>query len=210
MHNCNKIFRLFLRARIVFYSRFNKFLFWISGVDYGKNLHVMNKIYLHVEKNASILIGDDFTMTSGDSINPLSRNKRGAIYCESGGKILIGNNVGMASPCIWAKTSVTVGDNVNVGADCIILDTDCHSLDYEIRKSRKMAENGKTLDSALAKSKPIIIEDDVLIGTRCIILKGVTIGARSIVAAGSVVSRSVPEDCVAAGNPAKVVKTIRK
>ena len=53
---------------------------------------------------------------------------------------------------------------------------------------------------------PVVIEDDVLIGTNCIILKGVTIGARSIIAAGSIVTKSIPADCIAGGNPAKVIK----
>ena len=53
-----------------------------------------------------------------------------------------------------------------------------------------------------------MIEDDVLIGTRCIILKGVTIGARSVIGSGSVVTKSIPPDCIAAGNPCKVVKSI--
>jgi maltose O-acetyltransferase len=53
-----------------------------------------------------------------------------------------------------------------------------------------------------------VIEDDVWIGANAIILKGVTIGARSIVGAGAVVSRDVPPDCVVAGNPARVVKEL--
>lgn len=58
-------------------------------------------------------------------------------------------------------------------------------------------------------SKPIVIEDDVFIGANCLILKGVTIGARSIVAAGSVVTRSVPADCIVGGNPARIIKRLR-
>lgn len=51
-----------------------------------------------------------------------------------------------------------------------------------------------------------MIGDDVFIGTNCIILKGVTIGARSIIAAGSVVTKSIPADCIAGGNPAKIIR----
>ena len=54
----------------------------------------------------------------------------------------------------------------------------------------------------------VIIEDNVLIGKRCIILKGVTIGARSIIGSGSVVTKSIPADCIAAGNPCKVIKQL--
>ena len=55
---------------------------------------------------------------------------------------------------------------------------------------------------------PIFIEDDVWIGAHSIILKGVTIGARSIIGAGSVVTKSIPADCVAAGNPCKVIRKL--
>lgn len=65
-------------------------------------------------------------------------------------------------------------------------------------------------DGANKINSPIVIEDDVLIGVRCVILKGVTIGARSIIGAGSIVTKSIPADCIAAGNPAKVVKYINR
>lgn len=63
-------------------------------------------------------------------------------------------------------------------------------------------------DTQTAKTSSISIEDDVLIGTCSIILKGVTIGARSIIAAGSVVTKSIPADCIAGGNPCKVIRYI--
>ena len=53
-----------------------------------------------------------------------------------------------------------------------------------------------------------MIEDDVFIGANCIVLKGVTVGARSIIAAGSVVTKSIPADCLAGGNPAKVIRSL--
>ena len=58
-------------------------------------------------------------------------------------------------------------------------------------------------------SASIVIEDDVWVGAHSIILKGVTIGARSIIGAGSVVTKSIPADCVAAGNPCKVLKSLK-
>ncbi len=71
-------------------------------------------------------------------------------------------------------------------------------MDYLIRRS-----SGEGTLSA-----PIFIEDDVWIGAHSIILKGVTIGARSIIGAGSVVTKSIPADCVAAGNPCKVIRKL--
>ena len=58
--------------------------------------------------------------------------------------------------------------------------------------------------------KEIVIEDDVLIGMNSIILKGVHIGARSVIGAGSVVTKDIPADCIAAGNPAHVIKMINQ
>ena len=79
------------------------------------------------------------------------------------------------------------------------MDSDAHSLDYIIRRE-------PTKD--IPKSKPIVIEDDVLIGTGTIILNGVTIGARSIIGAGSFVTKDIPKDCITAGNPCKMIKKI--
>lgn len=80
----------------------------------------------------------------------------------------------------------------------MITDTDAHSLDWEDRRHGR----------GEVPSVPIVIEDDVWIGAQCIILKGVTIGPRSIIGAGSVVTHSIPADCIAAGNPCKVLRKI--
>lgn len=58
------------------------------------------------------------------------------------------------------------------------------------------------------QSASVTIEDDVWIGANCIILKDVTIGARSVIGAGSVVTKSIPADCIAAGNPCRVIRKI--
>lgn len=208
--NNNKLFFIGRAIKKIFYLRYNQFKFRISGVKFGKNLCAINKTYLKMEQNSSITIGYNCTITSGDGFNPLCRNLRAMIFADRGAKITIGNNVGMSSPCIWAKTSITIGNHVKVGGDCIILDTDCHNLDWRIRRSKEVDGCKRSIDSATAKSAPIVIEDDVLIGTRCIILKGVTIGARSVIAAGSVVTKSIPADCIAGGNPARVIKENKK
>jgi len=157
---------------------------------------------------ASLTIGDNFTFSSGDGINPLCRNLRGKIFIDKDASIVIGNNVGISSACLWAKVRITIGDKVKIGGDCILMDTDAHNLDYQIRNGGETDENGISIDTLSANSSPIVIENDVLIGTRCIILKGVTIGARSIIAAGSVVTKSIPADCIAGGNPCKVIRYI--
>lgn len=197
------------KLRFYFYKNWNLWIFKINGVKFGKSLKVFNRLYLLKHPDAIIAIGDNFLFTSGESFNPLCRNIRGTIYLpENKSKLIIGNNVGISSACIWAKKSITIKDNVKIGGDCILMDTDAHNLDYLVRNSDEIDVNGMAIDSITAKSAPIYIEDDVLIGTRCIVLKGVTIGARSIIGSGSVVTKSIPADCIAAGNPCKVIKYI--
>lgn len=188
------------KTRKCFYTLFNKYVLWINGVKYGKNLQIYNRFYFHKDLTANIEIGDNFKFSSGESFNPLCRNMRGCIYASKAAHIKIGNNVGISSASIWSLKAITIGNNVNIGGDCIILDSDCHSLNWEIRRKEKNNE--------YANCAPITIEDDVLVGARCIILKGVTIGARSIIAAGSVVTKSIPSDCVAGGNPCKIIRSL--
>ena len=107
-----------------------------------------------------------------------------------GGKIEIGNNTYIGDRTeIHSGKSVKIGSGVNIAWDCNILDRDYHAFES---------------DSEVVKS--VVIEDNVWIGCRSIILKGVTIGEGAVVAAGSIVTRDVPPKCLVAGNPAKVIK----
>ena len=181
--------------KINFYRWFNRCFFRLKKVHYGLNLQVYNKVYLQI-RNGEMYVGDNFTLTSGDCINPLCRNIRACIYITHGGTVNIGNNVGMSSPCLWIKESLTIGNNVKIGGNCIIMDNDVHQIDHLVRRSNKGG----------VKSSPVIIEDDAWLGANVLVLKGVTIGARSIIGAGSVVTKSIPADCIAAGNPCRVIK----
>lgn len=185
------------------YIIWNRLKFYIKGVKFGNNLKVFSQMYLDIASNAQITIGHNFTFTSSDCINPLCRNIKGCIVAYSNASITIGNDVGVSSPCIWAQKNITIGNYVNIGGDCIIMDSDAHSLNYI---DRRIPIN----DKKNKKDASIIIEDDVLIGAKCIILKGVTIGARSVIGSGSVVTKSIPADCIAAGNPCKVIRYINK
>lgn len=95
---------------------------------------------------------------------------------------------------INCQHSIIIGEHCAISWDVEIMDTDIHFLLDEARQP-------------LARFAPVLIEDRVWIGTRAIILKGVTIGHDSIVAAGSVVTRSIPPHSICAGNPARVIKS---
>lgn len=95
---------------------------------------------------------------------------------------------------ITAQESITIGNNCMIAADCYLSDSDWHGIYNRLRPFRC--------------TKPITLEENVWIGQGAKILKGVTIGENSVIAAGSVVTKSVPANCVAGGNPATVIKKI--
>lgn len=165
----------------------------------GSNVQLPGQLNLVISGNNDIGIGDNFYFSSGNGVNPIASNLQGAIYLENGASLKIGNNVGMSSTRLWIHESVRIGNNVKIGGCVLITDTDAHPMDYMARRSSNEG----------TKSAPVVIEDDVWIGAHCIILKGVTIGARSVIGAGSVVTKSIPADCVAAGNPCRVIKNLK-
>lgn len=200
------LYRMSFIPRILkqlYYKNYNKLLFKLAGVKYGKKMRVYAKFVLKKYEGAEIIIGDNFLFTSGEVINPIARNICGAIFVNKGAVLKIGNNVGISSASLRCNKRIEIQDNVKIGADCIVLDTNSHSLDYLDRREPYK-------DKLNTKDAPIIIEEDVLIGARSIILKGVRIGARSIIGAGSVVTQDIPSDCIAAGNPCRVIKTIER
>lgn len=202
-----RLIRITLKIKRMFYIWWNLFIFSVAGVKIGMGMKIYNKVYLQVSKNSSIDLGDNLVITSGDSINPLCRNQRACIYVREGARLTIGDDCGFSSPCIWCDERITIGNRVNVGGDCIIIDSDAHSLDYRDRA----IESKVSICEKFSKVKhaPIVIEDDVWIGVKCIIMKGVTIGARSVIGAGSIVTKDVPPDTMVCGVPAKVIKNLR-
>lgn len=183
---------------IKLYPRINRMILKSHGVVFGKNLQIPGKV-LWLIRGARITIGDNFYLSSGNGVNPIASNLQADVYVEPGANLTIGNNVGMSSTRLWIHESARIGNNVKIGGCVLITDTDAHPMDYMARRSSNEG----------TKSAPVVIEDDVWVGAHCIILKGVTIGARSIIGAGSVVTKSIPADRVAAGNPCKVIKNLK-
>lgn len=126
---------------------------------------------------------------------------RTQIVVQEKGELSFGNFSGISSTSIYCKEKITIGNHVNIGAGCLIMDSNFHSLDWELRSNRET-------DCINAQNAPVHIEDYAFIGARSIICKGVTIGQRSIVAAGSVVVTDIPSDQIWGGNPATFIKMI--
>lgn len=114
---------------------------------------------------------------------------------QADAEIIIGNYA-LISPGtrISAAQSIRIGDNCMLAANVYISDSDWHGIYNRIRPFRC--------------TKPVVIANNVWLGERVIVNKGVTIGENSVIGAGSVVTKNIPANSIAAGNPARVIKTI--
>jgi maltose O-acetyltransferase len=118
-------------------------------------------------------------------------------YCDYGTNITVGDQVFLNFNCtILDVAAVTIGSRTLLGPGVQIY-TATHPLDYQERAS------------GLESAKPIIIGEDVWIGGGVIICPGVTIGARAVIGAGSVVTKDIPADTLAVGNPCRVIRVLR-
>lgn len=178
---------------------YNILYFKFNNIKFGKRFRVLGNIGLDIK--GKVIIGDYFRCISGGMLNPMGRNVKSFIKVSKNAQLIIGNNVGISCCVLRCANSIILEDNIRIGAMTIITDTDAHSLDPELRK------NWNT-DTLNAKTKPIHIKENVFIGASCIICKGVTIGKNSIVGAGSVVTRNIPENEIWAGNPARHIRDL--
>jgi len=110
---------------------------------------------------------------------------------SSGAKISIGDGCGFSGTVISANCEIKLGNNVRCGTNTRIMDSDMH-----------------TDDIRSGVDKPVYIEDDVWLGANTMVMKGVTVGTGTLVGAGSLVVKSLPSHVIAAGVPAKVIRSI--
>jgi acetyltransferase-like isoleucine patch superfamily enzyme len=130
----------------------------------------------------------------GERLLMLGETVRGELTTHSGGRLEIGDRVFINYGCsISAHTLVRIGDLCNIGQYAILLDCDYHNPRH---------------DGGHGEPAPVVLEDGVWLAARVTVLKGVTIGRGSIVAAGSVVTKDVPPGVIAAGVPARVVREL--
>ena len=164
---------------------------WSGGIQWHHSWRFWKLPRIKKCRGGSLSIGKRFVACSDLAHNPLGATQPVIIYVRSGGKLEIGDNFGITGSSIVCFEHISIGNNVIIGPGCSIIDTDGHSINPSERR------NGS------ASASPIIIENDVFIGTKCIILKGVRIGEGSIIAAGAVVMDTVPPFSIYAGNPAQ-------
>lgn len=156
-------------------------------------IHGRLKIYGH----GKIVLGEGVTINSSASSNPIGGDCRTIFSIVPGAVLTIGNWVGISNSAIVCHNSITLGDDVVIGGNVKIYDTDFHRLSEGCREldDRKAARKGA-----------VVIRDRAFIGAHSIVLKGVTIGEGAVIGAGSVVTKDVPAGEVWAGNPAVKIK----
>jgi len=134
------------------------------------------------------------------------------------GVVHIGSNTHIGGAHFICRTRIEVGNDVTMAWGITLYDHDSHSTNWEYRKHdneqcyQDYITTGNNIthkDWSHVNSAPINIEDKVWIGMDALILKGVTIGEGSVVAARSVVTKDVPPYSLVAGNPARVVKSLK-
>lgn len=179
------VWRLYLRLR---------------GVTVAGRLIVIGRPGIQRKRGSSIILGDGVTLCSSGMANPVAEGGRCRLATLAAGACIeIEAGAGLSSAIVACARSVSVGAGTLVGGGAVILDTDFHP-----RRA-----DGSWGTDPLAVSAPVRIGRNCFIGTRAIILKGVTLGDGAVVGAGAVVARDVPPGSTVAGNPAKVVGDAR-
>lgn len=146
---------------------------------------------------SSMHFGDNCSFVSNTGYNLAGINHKCVISTiTKDARLVVGNRVGISGAVISAANFIEIGNNVLIGANVFITDHDWHNVKPDLRFQRCHS-------SAVVK-----IEDNVWLGLNAVVLKGVTIGKNTVIGANSVVTKDMPANVLAAGNPCKVIKAI--
>jgi len=164
----------------------------------GCELHpgiILNGLpYIRRKGTGRIILGEEVNINASRWGNWLGTPGAMILSVENGAVLEFKSGAGVSSSQIIANIGIEIGEDSMIGAGCLICDSDMHEVPLGSGKPTAMA--------------PIKIGNQVFIGARCIILKGVSIGDGAVVGAGSVVTTDVPAHTLVAGNPATIVKSI--
>jgi maltose O-acetyltransferase len=184
--------RTFDRKRIFEALRSPKLIFW--SLNARRHLFHCNKLPLTVRLRGRARVENNGRIEIGDRVLIDGRTVLVELVAHKGGTLAVGPttyiNYGVS---ISAHEQVSIGRNCQIGNYTLIMDNDYHDMNDHLLPG---------------ESQPIVIEDNVWLGARVTVLKGVRIGEGSVVGAGAVVTRDVPPRSFAAGVPAKVVRSL--
>lgn len=187
-------------ARQLLWNLRSRWLFRFKGVERTGKVYCYGIPIIERHVDSNIIFGDKVSLCSDSRHTALGVS--GPVILRTlrpHASIFIGRESGLSGTTICSSTTVRIGERCLIGADVMISDTDFHPLIPEGRRYRNEKD---------ALAAPVDIGDDVFIGARAVILKGVSIGKGSVVGAGSVVTKDIPERVVCAGNPARVLRVL--
>ncbi len=167
----------------------------LKGCSLGHGTGFAGRPIISIAKGSRMALGDGVRVCSALRSNLMGCFQPCVLRTLSNqAELILDSGVGISATVICAAVSVRVGEGTIMGSGTVILDTDFHLPE---------GKWGWGLDPAF-RAKPVRIGRGVFIGARATILKGVTIGDRAVVGAGAVVTKDVPDGCLAFGNPAQV------
>ncbi len=187
------------RLSLWWHTRMTRLWLALAGCPVGPGFKACGRPHLRVVHRGAIRLGANVTLQSRRESNMAGGTGPTTIQCFDGGRVIFGNNSGCSFATISSRSSVTIGNDVSIGANTRIFDHDFHPLDPTLRRENATAN---------VVTRPIVIGDNVFIGAQSIILKGVTIGEDAIIGAGAVVTRDIPPREIWAGNPARRIGTL--
>lgn len=177
--------------RIFFYKIFFKYNSIVyKSFSFNGWPYIRNSGFLNFNERLKINSGERHTPIGGDTI--------ARIIVTTNARLYIGKDVGISNSTIYCSNEITIEDGVFIGGSCKIWDTDFHSLNANIRGTEH--DHGKSI--------PILIKNNAFIGSGSYILKGCTIGSNSIIGAGSVVTRNIPDNEIWGGNPCVFLRKV--
>lgn len=187
---------------LVMNSNYFKIIMKFLNIKYGSGLQLKGCPVIFNKRGATMTIGNNVTIKSSLLSNLVGLYSRTIIITRTPeSKIVIGDNVGISGATIYARSSITIGENTMIGGNTKILDNDFHPIEIEARNSDIKEKIG---------TRPIVIGQNCFIGCNALILKGTDLGDGCVVGAGSVVSGRFPSNSVIVGNPGKVIKTLQQ
>lgn len=193
----DKLFRYLIpeligRISLLFYR-------WLyANLFLGQGITCSGAILLSKTPESVIRIGNNVRLISNYS-RTLS-NTKCKIRAFFGSRITIGDNVGLNGASVTCRTtSIEIGDGTIIASNVIIVDSDFHG---------SWPPENRTHNMGFENDRAVKIGKNVWIGMNVLILKGVSIGDNSVIAAGSVVARDIPSDVIAGGVPARVLKPL--
>ncbi len=188
------------RAKYGFLHGYNLIRLRGAGVRPGRNFSTAGAIILDLFPGSEVSIGRNVTIVSDPRrSNAASLAFPAKLKTFSGtSRILIGDNVGLNGTSITSRScTISISDGTLVGPNVIIVDSDFHNPWHT---------GDRNTYSTTERDGDVLIGRNCWIGMNSLILKGVRIGDNSVVAAGSVVVKDIPENALAAGVPAKVIR----